>query len=74
MAACAAAIACGLPIEGDCAGACAGCGCAHAPSSKAAMSRCEVLAIILLLSPRFDPLLQARARVLTNKNCRRWMR
>ena len=70
IAACAAAIACGLPIEGDCAGACAGCGCAHAPSSKAAKSTIEVLAIILLSRVA---LLQARPRP-DNKNCRRWMR
>ena len=36
------------------AGVCAGCGCAHAPSSRAATSTCEVLTIILLLSPAID--------------------
>jgi hypothetical protein len=51
IAACAAAIACGLPIEGDFDGACAGCGCAHAPSNRAANTMFDVLAIILLVSP-----------------------
>jgi hypothetical protein len=60
MAACAAAIACGLPIEGDfdgdVDGVWAGCGCAHAPSSKAATStaarvhRTELVSIIVLVS------------------------